>query len=184
MTKPRKPKYSGVLNDPITLPAGGLLDDEKSLARQRVESGYCQYRDRVRTLLEYYGLDPKDKRGLEKLALLLAKDHVPGFHVHDAISGRSAGAGRPQQWSSVRYCELYADVLALQRKKPGLSRRGACRILSQRKRYQGLKLESLNQRFKEALDPNRNPFARLILAEKERGAPIDDWLIEYFSVEA
>lgn len=141
MAKTLKPKYTGILAEPIKLrdPGLGLASNPEEIKRHNDE----QFWQRVKALYEHYGVRSDDAAADFKVLLRLAIDHVPGF----AIAGRPKG--RPEKWGSVKSIELFADVKAIMKRR-GISARSACSILINRPRYRGQKLNSLYRRFMEA----------------------------------
>ena len=87
MSRRSKTHYSGALNQPIVLPLGKLYGPTsprgmKGILRTRLI--------KLLLLLEYYDIKPNDPARWEKLAFLLALDHVPGMKVVEYAPRRGA----------------------------------------------------------------------------------------------
>jgi hypothetical protein len=90
VSRKRKSRYSGALNEPIVRPLG-LLHGPTS---PRGAKGILRARlKKLLLLLEHYDIKPDDPARWLKLAFLLAQDHVPGMRVVEDVS-RGRGAPR------------------------------------------------------------------------------------------
>jgi hypothetical protein len=83
----RKSRYSGALNQPIVLPLGTLYGPTsprgaKGILRTRLI--------KLLLLLEHYDIKQNDPARWEKLAFVLALDHVPGMKVVEYAPRRGA----------------------------------------------------------------------------------------------
>lgn len=137
MPTAKKPKYSGLLNEPILYPfsfenaldtfSHGRQDPEREQTVWLAD----QYRKRMLALYDHYGI----KLGFDSewsLIWALANDHVPGFKV---IQEPKRKRGRPNlDPGPLRDIELCCKVLAIVRGPPSRSVANACRILAKRDR--------------------------------------------------
>ena len=187
---PKKPpvRYSGVLAEPMLwqYPRRSLLLGEPTPdeVEKMTQANSRQLAERIGALFRHYGIDPADEFAFGQLALKLANDWVPGFHVVFEAPKR---AGRPRKWKDgLKSVELFADVKALVRK--GHSERAACRILvtssKYAERYKGEKERNLHRRYLEALDNAPSFFNRLIESFQSTGAPVESWIVEAFALDA
>lgn len=107
---------------------------------------------RYLALLDHYGLNPQEPQSDRKLAMALAREHVPGFRVE--VGGVPPKSGRPLKWHPGRLVALWADVQFLLMEGHSKSKRNACRLLAinpnYSKHYGGETSGSLWRRFMEA----------------------------------
>lgn len=144
-TKREKPKYTGILAEPIILStysatmANALLNYGKSadeLAKQKEAALFKATAERLEALERHYNIPPSHKYKEMALLLHLARDWVPGFKVLDY---RPNEPGRPSEWSFHQKLELVSDVVSLCDTRHTVSR--ACEFLvdpkkgKYRKRY-------------------------------------------------
>lgn len=116
----RKPKFKGVLSQPMTL-----------------DGGPRQYIERFIALKEHYGVsDPSDASTMEVL-LCLARDCVPGFRFE---KNRSPGY-------DAKDIIIYVELMNAD--EQGKSVNSAARNLANKHPEWGLKAESIRQRFLE-----------------------------------
>ena len=173
MTK-RKSPYSGILSQPIE-----PQRTESLLAPETEEKWQERYRqaidERMTALLEHYGIDRGSPTTWSTLALVLALEHVPGCKIQQ---DNHRSGGRPTKWKGTKSWELYADVQVLV--EEGHSEMNACRILTRRERYKGHTKENLYARLKET--DSKGSLPGFIDKMRSEGAPVDEWLIEHFSM--
>jgi hypothetical protein len=81
MADRRKPRYSGVLNQPIVRPVGLLFGPSSPVGHRYVVRARLA---KLALLLAHYGIDAKEVEPWLKLAYRLALDHVPGMRVVNA----------------------------------------------------------------------------------------------------
>jgi hypothetical protein len=108
-----KTRYSGPLNQPIVLPLGMLYGPTspkraKGILRARLI--------KLLLLLEHYDIKQNDPARWEKLAFLLALDHVPGMKVVEYAPQRGAPL-KPHDISWVRENVRIIDDIKLKRGK-------------------------------------------------------------------
>jgi hypothetical protein len=149
----RKPRYSGLLNQPIFRLPG--LWGTHLLVRDR--------KAKLELLLKHYGVELSDRSGLQKLAIFLALDHVPGMKVADFLPKKGAGL----RWDvehSQRFVELIDQIMsekncgradairfAIQRAKSNKDVSGVIRFATERKKLSGNKvIEVLSNRYRLA----------------------------------
>jgi hypothetical protein len=84
----RKPKYSGILNEPIVRP--NLLLASKEEADHVVLTAQIE---RIEALKKYYELE--SSASYLSLLLALARDHVPGFQI---LSSPTKKSGAPNEY--------------------------------------------------------------------------------------
>jgi hypothetical protein len=72
------------------------------------------------------GTDAADPQWWERVAIVLARRHVPGFSTRDPLKKKKHGA--PREWTDERRAQLIADIEYL-RKTSGKSIREICKIL-------------------------------------------------------
>ena len=95
-------------------------------------------------LAKFYGaIEPDGNVHWEKLAIGLAKAHVPGLQRR-----RSRGPGRPEDVAA-KYT-VYLEVLQALHEDTGLTVAGACRQLSDRAKRSSQTAETIEARFHEA----------------------------------
>ncbi|MBM3566324.1 MAG: hypothetical protein FJX42_09460 [Alphaproteobacteria bacterium] len=151
--KSTRKKYPGLLNQPMEshqTPSEILMGADKPSPENRAKN-FQQFFQRLSLLFEHYGLRMGE---FEKLALELARAHVPGFRYRGPDERKR---GAPQKWMPHKSFELYADVNALIRQKAKREKRcsvsQACRILAETPRYaaryKGQKHKSLLRRYQE-----------------------------------
>jgi hypothetical protein len=87
-----KTHYSGALNQPIVRPLG--LWGKQLLIRE-VEAKF-------NLLFRHYGIELSDRSRLQRLAICLALDHLPGMKVVD----EQARKGAPQKWNVLQAKEF------------------------------------------------------------------------------
>jgi hypothetical protein len=152
----RKPKFPGILNQPIVWPVGNALlsylgKPDEEAEKKQLDCVMEQYHQRVLALYEHYDIKPERGSGLG-LALALARDCVPGFQV---LYTPKRGRGRPPRGSGTAFMDLPLcfDVLLLVRR--GQTTANACRILAKRSEYVGTKAGTLRRRFYSAMKDGR-----------------------------
>jgi len=125
MPTAKKPKYSGLLNEPILYPFSFESASEQAVWLAD------QYRNRMLALYDHYGI----KLGFDSewsLIWALANDHVPGFKV---IREPKRKRGRPNRNPGpLRDIELCCNVVAIVRGPPPRTVANACKILAKRER--------------------------------------------------
>lgn len=139
MTRKSTPKYKGELTQPLPEPTFGQV-----YAGQPSEQLVKLIAGKLRLLFDHYEIAKDNPDPCFTLALRLARDHVPGFHQRDPFRKK---AGRPAKWTDSRVMELHADVIELVQQNK--SEANACRILTTRDRYKGIKCGTLLRRFKD-----------------------------------
>lgn len=149
----RKPRYSGLLNQPIFRLPG--LWGTHLLVRDR--------KAKLELLLKHYGVELSDRFGLQKLAIFLALDHVPGMKVVDSLPKKGAG----QRWDvehSRKFVELIDQIMsekncgraaairfAIQRAKSNKDVSGVIRFATERKKLSSNKvIDVLSNRYRLA----------------------------------
>jgi hypothetical protein len=109
----RKSRYSGALNQPIVLPLGLLY----SPTSPRGAKGILRARlIKLLLLLEHYDIKQDDPARWEKLAFLIALDHVPGMKVVEYAPQRGAPL-KPHDISRARENVRIIDDIKLKRGK-------------------------------------------------------------------
>jgi hypothetical protein len=143
----------GLLNQPIFRLPG--LWGTHLLVRDR--------KAKLELLLKHYGVELSDRSGLQKLAIFLALDHVPGMKVADFLPKKGAGL----RWDvehSQRFVELIDQIMsekncgradairfAIQRAKSNKDVSGVIRFATERKKLSGNKvIEVLSNRYRLA----------------------------------
>lgn len=157
MSAKRKLRYSGPLNQPIVLPLGTLYGPTsprgvKGILRTRLT--------KLILLLEHYDIKQNDPVRWEKLAFLLALDHVPGMKVVEYAPQRGAPL-KQSDISKARENVRIIDEINRERKKGVMD---AIHIALRKKRLTGSK-DSLEARYYE----NKNLLRRV--EELERRLP-------------
>jgi hypothetical protein len=90
------PKYAGALAKPIYVDLGSLeLHRYPDVAAALQETWLTRAAEKVPLLFGHYKIDPSDEQRLEKLAIRLAMEHVPGLR----LAFRSE-AGRKPTWKT------------------------------------------------------------------------------------
>lgn len=173
MTSSKKRPYDNkALHTPIQL---------SGLRAVSIGTGYdplaIERAKKMSILLEACGIASDDPDGWYKLAYSLACDYVPGFK-------RAKRRGRPGKWQGQKSLDLYADVQLFI--SEGKTATGACQILASsgrfKKRYGGMKADSLHRRYQEALDNMHGFMRRVIEEEKANGIPFNKSEIRNFSL--
>jgi hypothetical protein len=148
----RKPRYSGLLNQPIFRLPG--LWGRHLLVRDR--------KAKLELLLKHYGVELSDRFGLQKLAIFLALNHVPGMKV-DSLPKKGAGL----RWNvehSQKFVELIDQIMsekhcgradairfAIQRAKSDKNVSGVIRFATERRKLSGNKvIDVLSNRYRLA----------------------------------
>ena len=76
------PKYAGALAKPIYVDLGSLeLHRYPDVAAALQETWLTRAAEKVPLLFEHYKIDPSDEQRLERLAICLACEHVPGLQL-------------------------------------------------------------------------------------------------------
>jgi hypothetical protein len=149
----RKPRYSGLLNQPIFRLPG--LWGRHLLVRDR--------KAKLELLLKHYGVELSDRFGLQKLAIFLALNHVPGMKVVDSLPKKGAGL----RWNvehSQKFVELIDQIMsekhcgradairfAIQRAKSDKNVSGVIRFATERRKLSGNKvIDVLSNRYRLA----------------------------------
>lgn len=125
--------YVGALAQPISAPRPKTVlerasqDAEADAAEAaRVVGEWLQ---KLLLLLEHYEIEQQDDSRWFRLAFKLAMEHVPGFAFD-----QQKPAGRPADWDSWRYMDLFLSVRSLMNEAAGrgceLTLRDACRQLA------------------------------------------------------
>jgi hypothetical protein len=150
MPTAKKPKYSGLLNEPILYPfsldtfSHGTQDPEREQTVWLAD----QYRKRMLALYDHYGI----KLGFDSewsLIWALANDHVPGFKV---IQEPKRKRGRPNlDPGPLRDIELCCNVLAIMQGPPSRTVVHACRVLAKRDRSTAVAASTLRRRYYAAM---------------------------------
>jgi len=78
------------------------------------------------------GTDAADPQWWERVAIALARRHVPGFSTRDPLKKKKHGA--PREWTDERRAQLIADIEYL-RENSGKSIREICKILPRLRGY-------------------------------------------------
>jgi hypothetical protein len=129
MAGKRKPRYSGLLNQPIVRWAGfrsiTAEPNEQRIIREWIA--------KVPLLLAHYGIAPNDPDRWRALAFLLALDHVPGMQVIDRPRPKR---GAPQKWNLARAREFIRLIEQIAGER-GEGVKDAIRIAKRRKQVQG-----------------------------------------------
>jgi hypothetical protein len=76
--KRRAPKYAGALAQPIYVDPPGLLELHRHPDALK-EMWETRAAEKMLLLFKHYKIDPSDEQSLEKLAIRLAFEHVPGL---------------------------------------------------------------------------------------------------------
>jgi hypothetical protein len=113
----------------------------------------AECRRRIDVMLNFFGIDrPTDDAGWESVIIRLCVHWgIPAFEV--AMKPRR-GPGAPKSWTSQRYCQLFADVMALA-SKGRLSEHAACKHIADNqskygKRYLRIPARTLHRQFSRA----------------------------------
>jgi hypothetical protein len=164
VSRRRKTRYSGALNQPIVLPLGLLYRPTSPIGAK----GILRTRlIKLLSLLDHYNIKPNDPACWLKLAFLLAQDHAPGMKVvENASRGRGAPL-KPLDDSGARENVRIIDEINRERGKGVMD---AIRIALQRKLLKGLpdslearyyenkdllrRVEKLERRLPKGFDPN------------------------------
>jgi hypothetical protein len=85
--------------------------------------------EKIKFLMEHYGIDPGKPDGLAFLALCLAQDWVPGCQIIDE-EPRKRGA--PQKITPLHLVQLYVDVVHILNERPAESMLWACTTFRKR----------------------------------------------------
>jgi hypothetical protein len=159
----RKSRYSGALSQPIVLPLGTLYGPTsprgaKGILRTRLI--------KLLLLLEHYDIKQNDPARWEKLAFVLALDHVPGMKVVEYAPRRGAPL-KPRDISRARKNVRIIDEINRERGKGVMD---AIHIALRKKLLMGSKgslearyyenkkllgrVEELERRLPKGFDPN------------------------------
>jgi hypothetical protein len=159
----RKSRYSGALSQPIALPVGTLYGPTsprgaKGILRTRLI--------KLLLLLEHYDIKQNDPARWEKLAFVLALDHVPGMKVVEYAPRRGAPL-KPRDISTARKNVRIIDEINRERGKGVMD---AIHIALRKKLLTGSKgslearyyenkkllgrVEELERRLPKGFDPN------------------------------
>jgi hypothetical protein len=157
------PKYAGALAQPIYVGVG-QIDRLEEVLLARVP-------EKIHLLFKHYKIDPSDQQSLEKLALQLAFDHVPGLQL--AFRPK---AGRKPTWKTGLGDEL---VRAVQDVKSQTAMRTQDAIRKLKKDKSGMwgrySVENLGARYREAKH-RQERFRKLVEKARElrsRGQTLD-----------
>jgi hypothetical protein len=137
-----RPRFSGVLNEPIILPPGLLYTSPGSaigaqwLLRERIA--------KFEPLLTHYGITAKESEPWLKLAFALAVDHVEGMQV--AVAPPPKGRRRDWTPSQEREFVLLVDQIRGERRR---SLRDAVRVARQRRKLKAV-VPTLENRYRDA----------------------------------
>lgn len=174
MPKAKKPKYSGILAQPLVwqTPGNGLLSSSEAECQKRNSSALAE---RFVALYRHYGIDHRESGAGATLALALAREHVPGFQV---LSAPPRGRGAPSKWKGAQDWDLYADVRFLVR-NGGHSAANACRLLTKRPPYRGKNDGTLLRRYHKVKSKGLSSKGRPISAEEA-----DDFVLKHFGSSA
>jgi hypothetical protein len=159
----RKSRYSGALNQPIVLPLGLLYRPTSPIGAK----GILRTRlIKLLLLLEHYDIKQNDPARWEKLAFVLALDHVPGMKVVGYAPRRGAPL-KPRDVSGARENVRIIDEINRERGKGVMY---AIRVVLKRKQLKGSpdslearyyenkdllrRVEELERRLPKGFDPN------------------------------
>jgi hypothetical protein len=149
----KRSRYSGPLNQPIVRLPG--IWGTHLLIRDR--------KAKLELLLKHYGIELGDRLGLQKLAVFLALDHVPGMKVVDFLPKKGAGL----RWDvehSRKFVELIDQIVcekncrradairfAIQRAKSDKDISGVILFATERRKLSGNKVvDVLSNRYRLA----------------------------------
>jgi hypothetical protein len=108
-----KTHYSGALNQPIVLPLGLLYRPTSPIGAKGILRARLI---KLLLLLEHYDIKPNDPARWEKLAFVLALDHVPGMKVVEYAPQRGAPL-KPSDISGARENVRIIDDIKFKRAK-------------------------------------------------------------------
>ena len=133
----QKPRYTGVLRRRMPNPTVTPRDEY-----------FVAWMERIKALVDHYGLDNRDPNYWMLLALSLAHDHVEGFQIHLGKGGRPPDPRQP-----VDDIVLFVEVCkARQENRTDAS---AYRIVANQRRARGIKTTeaTLRKRFNDLIKP-------------------------------
>ena len=153
MGKRPKPRYRGKLAEPqkplLTMPLAralsGMSPDEAVISAEEARDQLrAEVLEKLRLLLDHYGISRDDKQYWRNLALALARDHVPGFQI-----AQPTKRGPKKSWMPDEEIRLHMDVSGLVQK--GQTVRSACFNLANRAIYRDRRRnsEALRRRFQK-----------------------------------
>jgi hypothetical protein len=151
------PKYAGALAQPI------YVDEDQIDRLEGVR--LAGVREKIPLLYKHYKIDPSDEQRLEKLALQLAFEHVPGLQL--AFRRKP---GRKPTWKMGLGDEIVRAVQDV-KSQTGMSTQDAIRELQKDKlgMWGSYTVESLGPRYREA-KRQREQFRKLVEGARERRA--------------
>lgn len=150
------PKYSGVLAQPMNANSSSYQDE---------------FKFKVSELYRHFGINQADKNASTILAIFLALNHVPGFQYKKK-------PGRKPIWKNdANASRLHKDVLKIA-KKGRHSVDNACRLLSAKPKYLGMKPSSIKTRFYEIEKHNGVVSAAKYLLDNKI-ITLDEYLTKY-----
>jgi hypothetical protein len=170
--------YPAELQSPILRPQPlGLLGEwgvEGFTAENLLKSALW---DRIRLLMQHYGIKGANPQNYAYLAFHLAQDWVPGCQIVDRARRRR---GAPRRVTQLDLVQLYIDVYQIQQEQPEDSIEEACRTYLRKNRnktrWSGQKPSSLANRYRDGkrhfeqlanqarrLDPFEGAGARILL---------------------
>jgi hypothetical protein len=164
--KRRAPKYAGALAQPIYVDPPGLLELHRYPDALK-EMWQTRAAEKMLLLFKHYKIDPSDEQSLEKLAINLAFEHVPG--LQPAFRPKP---GRKPTWKTGLGDELVRAVV-----KTGMRRGEAIRKLQKDKlgRWGRYTVGNLDARYGEARARQERLRKRVEKARelRARGQPLD-----------
>jgi hypothetical protein len=159
-----KSRYSGALNQPIVRPFGLLYGPTSAKGAKVVLRARLI---KLLLLLDHYNIKPNDPACWQKLAFLLAQDHVPGLK---AVEEAPRGPGAPRKPLDVSGARENVCIIDEINRERGIGVRDAIRIALKRKQLKGSakslearyhenkhllrRVEELERRLPKGFDPN------------------------------
>ena len=138
-------KYTGTLAKPIARKRTGLLNDDATIEAEANRTTLERFA-KLPDLFRAHGVPEND---FLRLAISLAKEHVPGFKLVNP-------PGRKTEWSDYYKAEFKLTVDAMREANPGMPTTQAiskvCRLSSWEEKTKGMKVSALRKHY-DAADP-------------------------------
>jgi hypothetical protein len=144
--KRRAPNYTGALAQPIYLEdhykfTGGL---GQAIRERDVAAIRKRAAKKMRLLFKHYKIDPSDEQGWQKLAMSLARAHVPGLRV----ANRSK-PGRKPTWKT-GLGDKFRHAVEDLKSRTGKGTKEAIAELQKKPKWKTYTAQSLGARYREA----------------------------------